>query len=167
VELEGAKAGALGRTPADVTQTVEIFLGSSYVNSFNEFGRHWQVTLQAEGHFRSRISDINLLQVRNRWGMMVPLGTVVSVREITGPIFINRYNLYTAAPVTGSLRPGASSGDVIAEVDRRAVETLPRSMKADWTDLMFLQILRGNTTPPPVVFGLSGLFVFLALAGLY
>src|SRR5207249_12286962 len=82
-------------------------------------------------------------------------------------IFINRYNLYTAAPVTGSLRPGASSGDVIAEVDRTARELLPRSMKADWTELMFLQILEGNTTPPEVVFALSVLFVFLALSALY
>jgi multidrug efflux pump len=98
---------------------------------------------------------------------MVPLGTLVNIREITGPIFINRYNLYTAAPITGSLRPGASTGDVITEVDRTANEVLPRSMRADWTELMFLQILEGNTTPPQVVFALSVLFVFLALAALY
>jgi multidrug efflux pump len=167
MDIDWNKVAALGLSPADVDQALEIFLGSSYVNSFNEFGRHWQVTLQAEGQFRSRVSDINLLQVRNKWGQMVPLGTLVNVREITGPIFVNRYNLYTAAPITGSLRPGASSGDVIAEVDSRARETLPRSMKADWTELMYLQIIEGNSTPPQLVFALAVMFVFLALSALY
>jgi multidrug efflux pump len=167
LDIDWDKVAALGLAPEDVNQTLEIFLGSSYVNSFNEFGRHWQVTLQAAGRFRSRESDLSLLQVRNKWGQMVPLGTLATLREVTGPIFINRYNLYTAAPVTGSLRPGASTGDVIAGVDRVAREVLPRSMKADWTELMFLQILEGNTAPPEVVFGLSVLFVFLALAALY
>jgi multidrug efflux pump subunit AcrB len=167
MDIDWNKAAALGLSPEEVNQALNIFLGSSYVNSFNEFGRHWQVTLQAEGRFRSRDSDINLLQVRNKWGLMVPLGTVVNVREITGPIFVNRYNLYTAAPVTGSLRPGASTGDVIAAVDQTAAEVLPRSMRADWTELMFLQIREAQTTPPLVVFALSVLFVFLALAALY
>jgi multidrug efflux pump len=167
LDIDWAKATALGLSPDDVNQTLNIFIGSSYVNNFNEFGRYWQVTLQAEGRFRSRVSDIGLLQVRNRWGLMVPLGTLVKVRPVTGPVFINRYNLYTAAPVTGSLRPGASSGDVIAVVDRTAQESLPRSMRADWTELMFLQIREGNATPPQVVFALSILFVFLALAALY
>jgi len=167
LDIDRAKAAALGLAPNDINQALQIFLGSSYANSFNEFGRYWQVTLQAEGEFRSRDSDINLLQVRNKWGQMVPLGTLVQVREITGPVFINRYNLYTAAPITGSLRPGISSGDVIAEVDRTASETLPRSMKADWTELMFLQILEGTATPPQAIFALSVLFVFLALAALY
>jgi multidrug efflux pump len=167
LDVDWSKAAALGLSPDDVNQALTIFLGSSYVNSFNEFGRYWQVTLQAEGQFRSRNSDINLIQVRNRWGMMVPLGTLVNLREITGPIFINRYNLYTAAPVTGSLRPSASTGDVIAEVDRTAYDVLPRSMKADWTELMFLQILEGNNTPPQVIFALSVLVVFMVLAALY
>ncbi len=167
LDIDRPKAAALGLTPDEVNRALQIFLGSSYVNSFNEFGRYWQVTLQSEGKFRSRISDINLLQVRNKWGQMVPIGTLVQAREITGPVFINRYNLYTAAPVTGSLRAGVSSGDVIHDVNRTASTVLPRSMKADWTELMFLQILEGSATPPQVVFALSVLFVFLALAALY
>jgi multidrug efflux pump len=167
LDVDRNKAAALGLSPDDVNQALQIFLGSSYVNSFNEFGRYWQVTLQSEGKFRSRISDISLLQVRNKWGLMVPIGTLVQAREITGPVFINRYNLYTAAPVTGSLRAGVSSGDVINDVNRTASTVLPRSMKADWTELMFLQILEGSATPPQVVFALSVLFVFLALAALY
>ena len=167
LDINWDKAAALGLSPDDVNQALNIFLGSSYVNSFNEFGRYWQVTLQAESQFRSRTSATNLIQVRNKWGLMVPMGTIASLREVTGPIFVNRYNLYTAAPVTGSLQPGVSSGDVITEVDRTTSEVLPRSMRADWTELMFLQILEGNKTPPQVVFGLSVLFVFLALAALY
>jgi multidrug efflux pump len=167
LDIDREKAAALGLTPDDVNQTLNTFLGSAYVNSFNEFGRYWQVTLQAGSQFRSRVEDINLIQVRNKWGQMVPLGTLVYPREISGPVFINRYNLYPAAPVTGSLRPGVSTGDVIAEVDRTAAEILPRSMRGDWTELMFLQILEGNKTPPQVVFALSVLFVFLALAALY
>jgi multidrug efflux pump len=167
LDIDWPKAAALGLSPDDVNQALNIFLGSSYVNNFNEFGRYWQVTLQAEGHFRSHVSDINLIKLRNKWGQMVPLATLVNVREITGPVFVNRYNLYTAAPVTGSLRPGYSSGEVIAEVDQTASEILPRSMKADWTELMFLQIVEGNKAPPSVMFTLSVLFVFLALAALY
>ena len=97
-----------------------MYLGSLYVNSFNEFGRHWQVTIQAEGHYRNRVEDINLLQVRNKLGQMVPLGTLVSVREVGGPVMVIRYNLYTAAPITGNLLPGTSSGDAIAAIERTA-----------------------------------------------
>jgi multidrug efflux pump len=167
LDIDRAKVASLGVSLDDVNQTLGIYLGSLYVNSFNVFGRHWQVTLQAEGKFRSRLDDISRLQVRNKWGQMVLLGTLVHVRDITGPIFVNRYNLYTSAAVTGSLRPGVSSGTVIANVDRVAYQTLPRSMMADWTELMYLQILEGNQTPPSVVFALSVMCVFLALAALY
>ena len=149
----------------DVNQTLQIYLGSLYVNSFNEFGRHWQVTLQADRQFRWRSEDVNLLQVRNNQGQMVPLGTLVNVREVSGPLFVKRYNLSTAAPITGSLLPGVSTGDVIAEVDKLSVDQLPRSMKTEWTELMFLQIKEGNTTG--IVFALAVLCVFLALSALY
>ena len=86
-----------------MNQTLQIYLGSLYVNSFNDFGRYWQVTIQAEGSFRDRVPDINLLQVRNRAGMMVPLGTLAQSREIGGPIFATRYNLYSAAPIIGNV----------------------------------------------------------------
>jgi multidrug efflux pump len=167
LDIDWDKVAALGVSANDVNQALTLYIGSAYVNTFNEFGRHWQVTLQSDGDFRSHVSSLSLIQVRNRWGQMVPLGTIVKARQITGPIFINRYNLYTAAAVTGSLRPGVSSGDVIDQVDRRARDSLPRSMRADWTELMFLQILEGNKTPPHVMFSLAVLFVFLALAALY
>jgi multidrug efflux pump len=165
MDIDRAKVAALGVSLDDVNQTLQIFLGSLYVNSFNEFGRHWQVTVQAEGSFRNQVEDIYLLQVRNKSGQMVSLGTLVNVREINGPIFVLRYNLSTAAPVTGSLLPGVSSGEVIQGVDRLSDQTLPRSMKTEWTELMYLQIIEGNTTL--IVFGLAVMAVFLALAALY
>jgi multidrug efflux pump len=96
---------------------------------------------------------------------MVPLATLASVREISGPVFVLRYNLSTAAPVTGTLAPGISSGDVIEGIEKYAQENLPRSMKTEWTELMYLQILEGNTTL--IIFGLAVMAVFLALAALY
>jgi len=165
MNIDRSKVASLGVSLDDVNQALEIFLGSHYVNSFNDFGRHWQVTLQADKQFRSFEDEIKLLQVRNNAGQMVPLATLVALRDFTGPIFVRRYNLYTAGPVTGSLLPGVSSGDVIAGVDKLADETLPRSMKADWTELMFMQIKEGNTTG--IVFALAVMCVFLALSALY
>jgi multidrug efflux pump len=165
MDIDRAKVASLGVSLDDVNQTVQIYLGSLYANSFNEYGRHWQVTLQAEGAYRTDVDKINLLQVRNKAGQMVLLGTLVTVREINGPLFVQRYNLAAAAPVTGNLAPGVSSGDVIAAVDKLADQNLPRSMKTEWTELMYVQIHEGNTTM--IVFGLAVLCVFLALSALY
>ncbi len=165
MDIDRTKVASLGIPLNDVNQTLQIYLGSLYVNSFNAFGRHWQVNVQADGDYRNRVDDINLLQVRNNQGQMVPLGALANVREIGGPIFVNRYNLYTAASVSGSLRPGSSSGDVIASVDELADETLPLSMNKEWTELMFMQIRAGNTAM--YVFALAVACVFLALAALY
>ncbi len=167
LEVDRTKAQSLGLTFDDVNQTLSMYLGSLYVNSYNQFGRHWQVTVQLEGDYRNRIEDINLLQVRNKWGQMVPLGTLVHVREIGGPISVMRYNLYTAAPISGSLQPGVSSGDTIASIERLAAETLPKSMKAEWTELMFVQIRAAEKSPAMYIFALSVVSVFLALAALY
>ncbi|MBV8229123.1 MAG: efflux RND transporter permease subunit, partial [Planctomycetaceae bacterium] len=165
LDIDRTKAESLGISFQDVNQTLSMYLGSLYVNSFNEFGRHWQVTIQAEGRYRDRVEDINLFQIRNKWGQMVPLGTLVSVREIGGPIFVTRYNLSTAAAITGNLQPGISTGDAIAAIDRLAGQTLPLSMKTEWTELMFMQIRAGNNAM--YVFSLAVVSVFLALAALY
>jgi multidrug efflux pump len=167
LDVDWNKVAALGLSPNDVNQALSSYVGSTFVNTFSLYGRNWQVTLQADGDFRSHKANLNLIQVRNRWGRMVPLGTLITVKEQNGPIFINRYNLYTAAAVTGSLQPGVSNSEVIAEVEKEARETLPRSMRADWTELMYLQIVEGTRTPPWVMFSLAVLFVFLALAALY
>ena len=165
LDLDRSKTAALGVSFSDVDQTLEIYLGSLYVNSFNAFGRHWQVTAQAAGNYRDQVPDINLLEVRSNQGQMVPLGALAAVREIGGPVFVYRYNSRTAASITGSLRPGVSSGEVIADVDRTAAETLPPSMKTEWTELMYMQIRAGDTTLD--VFALAVICVFLALAALY
>ena len=140
-------------------------MGSLYVNSFNEFGRHWQVTLQADGDYRNRVEDLNLFQVRNSLGQMVQMGTLIHPAAIGGPIAVPRYNLYTSAAVQGNIATGYSTGDAINAIDKIADETLPLSMKIDWTELMFMQKRAGNTAF--YVFLLSVLCVFLALSALY
>ncbi len=165
MDVDRIKVQSLGVSLSDVDQTMQIFLGSLYVNSFNEFGRYWQVNLQAEGQYRARVEDVNLLAVRNQQGQMVPLGTLVNMRPINGSVSVTRYNLYTAAPITGNIRPGVSSGDAIADIDRVAEQTLPRTMNTEWTELMFLQIKAGETAF--YVFLLAVLLAFLVLAALY
>src|SRR5262249_15231752 len=150
LDIDRAKVASLGVSLDDVNQTLDMFLGSLYVNSYNEFGRHWQVTVQADSDFRNGVEDINLFQVRNNRGQMVSLGTLVTPKQHGGPISIPRYNEYPSAAVNGNIRPGYSNSDAIHTIDTLAAESLPLSMKADWTELMFLQIRAGN----------SGLYVF-------
>ena len=125
LDIDRAKVAALGISLNDVNQTLDMYMGSLYVNSFNDFGRHWQVTIQADGPYRNRAEDLNRFQVRNKSGEMVPLGTLVNVREIGGPIAITRYNLYDSSNIRGIVRPGYSDGEAIKEIDRMACETLP------------------------------------------
>ena len=117
LDIDRDKVASLGVSLDDVNQTLDIFMGSSYVNSFNDFGRHWQVTVQADGTYRNRVEDLNLFQVRNKFGRMVLLGTLVHPREIAGPIAVPRYNLYTAASVSGNIKTGTSTGEAIKTID--------------------------------------------------
>jgi multidrug efflux pump len=165
LDIDRAKVASLGVSLDDVNQTLDMYLGSLYVNSFNEFGRHWQVTVQADGAFRNQVEDLNLFQVRNKKGEMVPLGTLVNVREIGGPLTVTRYNLYRAATFNGNIQTGFSSGDAIKTIEEVSHEVLPLSMKPDWTELMFMQKRAGNTAF--YVFLLSIVCVFLALSALY
>src|SRR5262249_20061915 len=165
VDIDRTKAASLGVALDDVNKTLDMYMGSLYVNSFNEFGRHWQVTVQAEGAYRHQVEDLNLFQVRNNLGEMVLLGTLVKPREIGGPISVTRYNLYTAASISGNIHTGFSTGEAIKTIERIAGETLPLSMKSDWTELMFMQKRAGNTAF--YVFLLSIVSVFLALSALY
>jgi multidrug efflux pump len=165
MDIDRTKVKSLGCSIDDVNKTLQIYLGSYYVNNFNEFGRFWQVNVQAEGTFRDRPEDVNQLKVRNNQGQMVPLGTLVSLRDVSGPVMVTRYNLYAAAPVTGVPLPSTSSGQVVALMDQLARDNLPRSMKTEWTDLTFMQIRAGNSAL--FVFALAVVFVFLALAALY
>jgi multidrug efflux pump len=165
LEIDRPKVASLGVSLNDVNQTLDMYMGSLYVTSYSNFGRHWQVTIQADGHYRNQTDDLNRFKVRNKSGEMVPLGTLVNVRETGGPIAVTRYNLYGAANIRGVVLPGYSDGEAIQEIDRIALETLPISMKPDWTELMFLQKRAGNSAT--YVFLLSVVCVFLALSALY
>jgi multidrug efflux pump len=165
LDIDRSKVFSVGCSLDDVNQTLDMQLGSVYVNSYNAFGRHWQVTVQAEDHFRDRESDIGLFAVRNNQNQMVTLGTLTAPRLIGGPISITRYNLYASAAVTGNVQSGYSTSDTIRDVDTTAAQKLPLSMRADWTELMYLQVRAGNTGM--YIFALAVLCVFLALSALY
>jgi multidrug efflux pump len=167
LDIDRSKVASLGCSLNDVNRTLDIFLGSSYVNSFNAFGRHWQVTLQAGGAYRDRIEGLNLFKVRNQAGQMVPLGTLVNPKEIGGPISVTRYNLSQAASVNGNIQTGFSTGDAINTVNKITAETLPRTTQTEWTELMFIQLRAAERAPAWWVFLLAVVAVFLALSALY
>jgi hydrophobe/amphiphile efflux-1 (HAE1) family protein len=165
LDIDRTKCMALGIPVSNVFNVLQVYLGSYYVNNFNEFGRIWQVNVQADPRYRDRVADIKQLQVRNNQGQMVRLGTVLSVRNTSGPVSLMRYNMYSAAAITGNTTPGTSSGQGIALMNDLAREELPRSMASDWTELTFLQLEAGNTAI--YVFALAVVFVFLVLAAQY
>ena len=165
VDLDRVKAKQLGVSVTDVFNTMQVYLGSQYVNDFNRFGRVYQVRVQADAPFRSSTDDIGLLKTRNANGDMVPLSSLVKVTPTYGPEMVVRYNGYTAADINGGPAPGYSSGQAQAAVERIAAETLPRGIKFEWTDLTYQQILAGNAAL--WVFPISVLLVFLVLAALY
>jgi len=165
LEIDRTKCLALGLSFEDVINNLQIQLGSYYVNNCNEFGRSWQVNVMADARFRARVDDIRQLQVRNRQGEMIPLATLVNVRDVSGPLSLSRYNMYSAAAITGNIRPGTSSGDAIAQVEQVVQAELPRAMAYDWTELIFLQLQAGSTAM--TFFALAVVFVFLVLAAQY
>ncbi|WP_343649856.1 multidrug efflux RND transporter permease subunit [Herbaspirillum sp.] len=165
VELDRVKAKQLGIPVTDVFNTMQIYLGSLYVNDFNRFGRVYQVRAQADAPFRAKAEDIAQLKTRNSAGEMVPLSSVVKVKQTFGPEMVVRYNGYTAADINGGPAPGYSSDQAQAAAERVAAATLPRGIKFEWTDLTYQKILAGNAGV--WVFPISVLLVFLVLAALY
>jgi len=165
VDVDRVKAKSMNVALADVNDTLQIYLGSLYVNDFNRFGRTYQVTAQADANFRIDPDDIRKLKTRNAAGDMVPLGTLVDVHETTGPDKVIRYNMYPAADINGIAKPGVSSGQAIALAQELAGKELPPGMSYEWTDLTFQEILAGNTIV--FIFPLCVLLVFLTLAAQY
>ncbi|MDQ8036976.1 MAG: efflux RND transporter permease subunit, partial [Pedobacter sp.] len=141
VDLDRVKAKQLGVPVTDVFETMQIYLGSLYVNDFNKFGRVYQVRAQADAPFRAHADDILQLKTRNSSGEMVPLSSLVTVKETFGPEMVVRYNGYTAADINGGPAPGYSSSQAEAAAERIAAETLPRGVKFEWTDLTYQKIL--------------------------
>ena len=165
VDLDRVKARQLGVPVTEVFDTMQIYLGSLYVNDFNRFGRVYQVRAQADAEFRDRPEAIGQLKTRNIHGDMVPLSSLVEVRQSFGPEMVVRYNGYTSADINGGPAPGYSSSQAEAAVERIANETLPRGIRFEWTDLTYQKILAGNAGI--WIFPLSVLLVFLVLAAQY
>ena len=165
VDLDRVKAKQLGVPVTDVFDTMQIYLGSLYVNDFNRFGRVYQVRAQADAPYRSRPEDILQLKTRNSSGDMVPLSSLVTVSPTYGPEMVVRYNGYAAADINSGPAPGYSSDQAQAAAERIAAKTLPRGVKFEWTDLTYQQILAGNAGI--WIFPISVLLVFLVLAALY
>jgi multidrug efflux pump len=163
--IDRTKCSTLGVTVDDVFAALQYNLGSYYVNNFNEFGRNWQVNVQADPQFRDRVPDIRRIQVRNSQGQMIPLGTVLSVEDSSGPILVQRYNLYSAAAITGTTAPGTSTGEAVPLMERVTKKDLPPAMAVEWTELTYLQNLAGGTAL--YAFALGVVFVFLVLAAQY
>jgi multidrug efflux pump len=165
VDVDRTKCISMGVPINDVFLTLQVYLGGYYTNDFNQFGRTWQVNIQADARDRLTPDDIKQLKVRNTEGKMVPLGSIATVRPIGGPVMVTRYNNKTAAAINGASLPGVSSGTVITSIDNIAHQTLPQGMDHQWTELTLLQILAGNTAI--VVFALAVILVYLLLAAQY
>jgi multidrug efflux pump len=165
VDLDRTKVQQLGVSVPDVFNAMQTYLGSIYINDFNQFGRTYQVIAQADKEYRARPSDIYRLQVRNAEGEMIPLGSVVQVRESFGPEMASRYNAFRSADLNGNTAPGYSSGEAQAAITKILKENLPPGMDFEWTELTYQQILAGNTTM--LVFPICILLVFLVLAAQY
>ncbi|MCD2185046.1 efflux RND transporter permease subunit [Rhizobium sp. GN54] len=164
-DLDREKAEQLGVSVTDVFETLQIYLGSLYVNDFNAFGRTYSVRVQADARFRAHAEDIGALKVRSQSGEMIPLATLLKVEATTGPERTTRYNGFLAADINGGPAPGFSSGQAQAAVERIADETLPPGIGFEWTDLTYQQILAGNSGV--IVFPLALLLVYLVLAAQY
>jgi multidrug efflux pump len=164
-DIDRAKAKAEGVPLQNLFETMQIYLGSLYVNDFNRFGRTFQVVAQADAPFRDRIEDITRLKTRNGQGQMVPLGSLIKVHETYGPDRAIRYNGYPAAELSGGPAPGVGSAQAEAIMSRIAEQNLPQGMSFEWTELTYQRILAGNTAI--YIYPLCLLLVFLALAAQY
>jgi len=165
VEVDRVKAKSLDVPLGVVFGTLQASLGSAYVNDFNKFGRTWQVRVQADQRFREQAEDIRRLEVRNLSGQMIPLGTFASVKTVSGPQIIPRYNLYPAATINGRAAPGFSSGQAMALMEQMAGRKLPGSMGYEWTGLSYQEKRVGGQAV--YVFALAVLMVYLVLAAQY
>ncbi|HWA46118.1 MAG TPA: multidrug efflux RND transporter permease subunit [Hypericibacter adhaerens] len=164
-DIDRVRAEMLGVNASQVFETLEVYLGSAFVNDFNFLGRTYRVTAQADSKFRQTVNEISNLKMRNAMGAMVPLGSVASFEDRTGPYRVTRYNLYPATEIQGQTAPGASTGQALAAMERLAAERLPDGFGYEWTELAYQEKQVGNTAI--LVFAAAVLFVFLVLAAQY
>ncbi|MEQ9488349.1 MAG: multidrug efflux RND transporter permease subunit [Alphaproteobacteria bacterium] len=164
-DIDRVKAQQIGVLPGDIFETLEIYLGSAFVNDFNFLGRTYRVTAQADGQFRDTVDDIAELRIRSSWGDMTPIGSVATFENRTGPYRVARYNLYPAAAIQGTNNPGVSTGEAITAMESALDANLPDGFSYEWTDLALQEKLAGDASI--YVFGLAVVFTFLLLAAQY
>jgi HAE1 family hydrophobic/amphiphilic exporter-1 len=164
-DVDRVKAKSIGVPLTSVFNTLQTYLGSAYVNDFNLYDRTYQVRVQAAPQFRLRAEDIRRLEVRNDDGRMLPLGTLVDVKDTVGPQILTRYNLYPSAAITGEAAPGYSSGQALELMEEMAAAKLPNTMGIEWTGISFQEKRVGGEAA--MIFALAVLLVFLVLAAQY
>jgi hydrophobe/amphiphile efflux-1 (HAE1) family protein/NodT family efflux transporter outer membrane factor (OMF) lipoprotein len=165
LDVDRAKAESMHVPLNAVWDTLSIYLGSLYVNDFTLYGRPYHVTAQADAPFRAKPTDVKNLKTRNAKGEMVPLGTLVQVKDINAPVLAGHFNMFPTAEILGNTAPGVSSGQAIQLMGDLAEKVLPPGMRIEWTELSLLQILAGNTAA--YIFPLCVLMMFLVLAAQY
>ncbi len=167
VDVDRDKAIKEGVDLSEVYKTLQAFMGGYFIDYFNRFGRQWQVYVQAEGEYRTRIENLGLFYVRNHYGESVPMAALTSAKSISGPEFTMRYNLYRSAQINGSAAPGYSSTQATKALEEVFAQTMPPDMGFDYIGISFQEQKAAQGVPPIAIFGLSFLFVFLILAALY
>jgi len=163
--IDREKAKQMGVNLNELFATMQIYLGSLYVNDFNRFGKTYRVVVQADGQYRHQAEDVAQLKTRNAQGEMVPLGALVKMQPSFGPDRALRYNAFPSADINGAAAPGVSSGEARAKMEEILRETLPRGIAYEWTELTYQEILAGNSAV--LVYPLCALLVMLVLAALY
>jgi HAE1 family hydrophobic/amphiphilic exporter-1 len=167
VKVDRDKVLKQGMPLTDVYQTLQAFMGGSFINFFNRFGRVWQVYVQAEGDFRTQAENVGRFYVRNSSGQMVPLSAVTSIEPRLGPEFTMHYNMYQCVQINGNTKPGYSSEQAMRALEEVFAQTMPAGMGYDYMGMSFQEQKAQQGVPPAVIFGFSVLFVFLILAALY
>jgi len=164
-DIDRPKADLLGVPPQRIFEALQVYLGSAFVNDFNLLGRTYRVTAQADSPYRGSTADIANLKTRSNSGAMVPIGSVATFRDETGPYRVVRYNLQQAIEVDGNVAPGHSTGQALTTMEKVARDTLPAGYDFEWTGIAYQQVTAGNTAG--IVFGMAVFFVFLVLAAQY
>ena len=167
ISVDRDKALKQGIDIKDVYRTIQVFMGGSFINFFNRFGRQWQVYVEAEGEYRNRAENVGEFYVRNNKGDMVPLSALTRFEPRFGPEFTMRFNLYRSAQIIGGAAPGYSSGQAMAALEQVFAETMPPEMGYDYSGISFQEKKAQQGVPPSIIFGFSLLVVFLILAALY
>jgi len=162
LDIDRTKCESFGVDVQSVFNTLQVYMGGYYVNLFNEFGRTWQVNLLAEPSYRTKVSGLRQLKMRNKFGQMVPLASVFEPQSVGGPNMVMRYNMYASAPVVGNPAPGTSTGDIITIMDGISEKY---GATSEWTEIVYMQLLEGNYTV--FIFLLGSALVFLVLAAKY